>query len=254
MIPIKDVNPTLSTPWAAYILIGLNIVSWIWLQGLGTNPILPVSVCRYGAIPGVLLGSLGPEDMIPLGPGVQFPVEYNLHWATVLTHMFMHGGWLHILGNLWFLHVFGDNVEDAMGSARFFLFYLMCGFVSLVLQTMMNPDSPMPMVGASGAISGVMGAYIILYPRAPVHMLLFFGFFFTRVVVPAFFMLGYWFVIQLLGGFFTLGSSTGGVAFWAHVGGFVAGVVFIYPFCDPHRRESCRMRRGVLDGLIKKVK
>lgn len=254
MIPIKDDNPTISTPWAAYILIGLNIASWIWLQGLGMNPALPVSVCRYGAIPGVLLGTLGPGDVIPLAPGIQFPVRYNLHWLTVITHMFMHGGWLHILGNMWFLYIFGDNVEDAMGSVRFFLFYLMCGFISLALQTMMNPGSPMPMVGASGAISGVMGAYIILYPRAPVHMLLFFGFFFTRVVVPAFFMLGYWFVIQLLGGFFTLGSSTGGVAFWAHVGGFVAGIIFIYPFCDPHRKEACRMRRGVLDGMIKRVK
>jgi membrane associated rhomboid family serine protease len=254
MIPIKDDNPTLSTPWAVYILIGLNAMSWIWLQGFGMNPVLPISVCRFGAIPGVLLGSLGPGDVIPLAPGITFPVKYNLHWLTVLTHMFMHGGWLHILGNMWFLYLFGDNVEDAMGSARFFIFYMTCGFISLALQTFMNPGSAMPMVGASGAISGVMGAYIILYPRAPVHMLLFFGFFFTRVVVPAFFMLGYWFIIQLLGGFFTLGSSTGGVAFWAHVGGFIAGTIFIYPFCDPHRRENCRARRGVLDVMFKKVK
>jgi membrane associated rhomboid family serine protease len=141
-----------------------------------------------------------------------------------------------------------------MGSVRFIIFYLTCGFVSLTIQTLFSSASSIPMVGASGAISGVMGAYILLYPRAPVHMLIFFGFFFTRIVVPAFFMLGYWFILQLMGGFFTLGSASGGVAFWAHVGGFIAGIIFIHPFCDPHRAENCRARKGVLDGMIKRMK
>jgi membrane associated rhomboid family serine protease len=166
----------------------------------------------------------------------------------------MHGGWLHIIGNMWFLYIFGDNIEDAMGSARFILFYLACGLAAVVVQMVANPASAIPMVGASGAISGVMGAYIILFPRAPVHMLVFFGFFFTRIVVPAFFMLGYWLLLQLFGGFFSLGAASGGVAFWAHVGGFVAGMLLILPVCTSERTAACRQRRGVLDGTVRRVK
>jgi membrane associated rhomboid family serine protease len=118
----------------------------------------------------------------------------------------------------------------------------------------MNPFSAVPMVGASGAISGVMGAYIVLFPRAPVHMLVFFGFFFTRIIVPAFFMLGYWFLLQFLGGVFSLGVASGGVAFWAHVGGFIAGMLFIWPLCNSARAQTCRQRRGVLEGIIRRVK
>ena len=181
-------------------------------------------------------------------------MEKSGNWYTIFTHMFMHGGWLDIIGNMWFLYIFGDNIEDSMGSVRFILFYLACGLASVAIQMIASPSSPIPMVGASGAISGVMGAYIMLYPKAPVHMLIFFGFFFTRIVIPAYLMLGYWFILQLFGGFFTLGSATGGVAFWAHVGGFLAGVLFIRPFCDPHRVEECRSRRGVLDRMIRRVK
>jgi membrane associated rhomboid family serine protease len=254
MFPIRDDNPTLSSAWATFLIIGLNIASWIWLQGLGMEPTLSMSVCKYGAIPGELLGTVPPGTFVPLGPGMSCIVENSHNWLSIFTHMFMHGGWLHIIGNMWFLYVFGDNIEDSMGSVRFFLFYLTCGIASVVLQMVLNPASPIPMVGASGAISGVMGAYIVLFPRAPVHMLVFFGFFFTRIVVPAFFMLGYWFILQLLGGFFTLGSSSGGVAFWAHVGGFIAGILLIRPFCDPHRVEGRRTRRGVLEGMIRRVK
>jgi membrane associated rhomboid family serine protease len=181
-------------------------------------------------------------------------VEGAHNWYTIFSHMFMHGGWLHIIGNMWFLYIFGDNVEDAMGSARFILFYLACGLAAVVVQMVANPASAIPMVGASGAISGVMGAYIILFPRAPVHMLVFFGFFFTRIVVPAFFMLGYWLLLQLLGGFFSLGVASGGVAFWAHVGGFVAGMLLILPVCNSDRMAACRQRRGVLDGIVRRVK
>jgi membrane associated rhomboid family serine protease len=162
------------------------------------------------------------------------------NWLTVVTSMFMHGGWFHLIGNLWFLVVFGDNVEDAMGSLRFVAFYLVCGLAAVLAQTLSNPASAIPMVGASGAIGGVMGAYALLYPRAPVHMLLFFGFFFTTVVVPAWGMLGYWFLLQLLGGLPTLGGTGAGVAFWAHIGGFVAGIALIRAFQKPARVAAHR--------------
>jgi membrane associated rhomboid family serine protease len=133
---------------------------------------------------------------------------------------------------MWFLWVFGNNVEDSMGHIRYVIFYLLCGLAAATAQILTNPASTIPMVGASGAISGVMGAYIVLYPRVRVHMLVFLGFFITTIAVPAWVMLGYWFLLQLLGGLPTLGSERGGVAFWAHAGGFVAGMVLILLFRD----------------------
>jgi membrane associated rhomboid family serine protease len=141
--------------------------------------------------------------------------------------MFMHGGWFHIIGNMWFLWVFGDNVEDVMGPVRFVVFYLLCGLGAAAAQVFTDLSSTLPMVGASGAIGGVMGAYALLFPRARVKTLIFLGFFITTISVPAVFMLGYWFLLQVLGGLPALGSAKGGVAFWAHIGGFVAGVVLI---------------------------
>ncbi len=122
------------------------------------------------------------------------------HWYPPLTSMFLHGGWLHLIGNMWFLWLFGNNVEDSMGRVRYLAFYLLCGLAAAATQTFMNPSSIVPMVGASGAIGGVMGAYVILYPRVRVHMLVFLFIFITRIVVPAYLMLGYWFLLQLLGG------------------------------------------------------
>jgi membrane associated rhomboid family serine protease len=161
--------------------------------------------------------------------------------------MFMHGSWFHILGNLWFLYIFGDNVEDSMGSLRFALFYVLCGLAAVAAQTASSPSSAVPMVGASGAIGGVMGAYAVLYPRIPVHLLVVLGFYVTRIVVPAYLMLGYWFLLQVLGGIPTLDSEGAGVAFWAHVGGFLAGVALILPFrngrrIEAHRRHLARAR------------
>ncbi len=152
---------------------------------------------------------------------------------TLVTSMFLHGGWLHILGNMWFLWIFGNNVEDSMGHARFAVFYLLCGIAAAVAQIVSNPASGIPMVGASGAIGGVMGAYIVLYPRVHVHMLIFLGFFVTTVAVPAVFMLGYWLLIQVIGGFGSIGAQGGGVAFWAHIGGFVAGMILVLLFRKP---------------------
>ena len=151
-------------------------------------------------------------------------------WHTVITSMFMHGGWLHIIGNVWFLWIFGGNVEDAMGHLRFVVFYLLCGAAAAAAQVLANPDSMVPMVGASGAIGGVMGAYIVLYPRVNVHMLIFLGFFVTTVAVPAIFMLAYWFALQLISGVVSLGQEGGGVAFWAHAGGFLAGTALVFAF------------------------
>ena len=145
----------------------------------------------------------------------------------------MHGSWMHIIGNMWFLWIFGNNVEDSMGHLRFAVFYLLCGFAAAALQMFANPSAIVPMVGASGAIGGVMGAYILLYPRVTVHMLVILGFFVTTIAVPAFWMLGYWFVVQLLGGITSMGATGGGVAFWAHIGGFIAGAALIWLFRDP---------------------
>jgi membrane associated rhomboid family serine protease len=153
------------------------------------------------------------------------------HWYTPLSSTFLHGGWLHLIGNMWFLWLFGNNVEDSMGHGRYLGFYLLCGLAAAATQTLVSPDSIAPMVGASGAISGVMGAYIVLYPRVRIHMLVILVIFITRIVVPAYLMLGYWFLLQLVSG--SAARSEGGVAFWAHVGGFLAGAALITLFRDP---------------------
>ena len=179
-----------------------------------------------------------------LGPEMSYAIRSGGNPWSVVTHMFMHGGWFHIIGNMWFLAIFGDNVEDSMGPVRFLIFYLLCGFAAAFTQMMLAPDSGVPMVGASGAIGGVMGAYVVLFPRAPVHMLVILGFFITRIVVPAFLMLGYWFLMQLAGVAFSTGSG-GGVAFGAHVGGFIAGLVLIFPFRSMDRVRRIRLHSGV---------
>jgi membrane associated rhomboid family serine protease len=211
-------------------LIAANVAVWALVQGLGTSPELPRSVCELGLVPGALLGRLAPGTDVPLGPGFSCVVQPTASWLTAVTSMFLHGGWLHLIGNMWFLWIFGDNVEDSMGHVRFALFYLSCGLAAAAFQVASQPDSGVPMVGASGAIGGVMGAYVLLYPRVRVHLLLVLGFYVTRTVVPAYFMLGYWFLIQLLGGAAALGRAGGGVAFWAHVGGFAAGAALIFVF------------------------
>jgi membrane associated rhomboid family serine protease len=229
MFPIRDDNPQLLRPYGTYALILLNVVAWILIQGLGSARPLAGSICHFGLIPAQLLQSVAPGAAVPLGSG--FVCELGgASWYTVITSMFMHGGWMHIIGNMWFLWIFGDNVEDAMGTPRFIVFYLLCGLAAAALQVAFSPGSVIPMVGVSGAIGGVMGAYIVLYPRVHVHMLVFFGFFVTTFAVPAVFMLGYWLLIQFISGLVSVGAEGGGVAFWAHVGGFVAGAVLIYAF------------------------
>ncbi len=233
MFPIRDDNPQVLTPYATYGIALLNVAAWIFVQGMGTEPALSASVCRLGLIPGELLGTVPAGTSLQLGVATSCVLGETSGWHTTLTSMFLHGGWLHLIGNMWFLWIFGDNVEDSMGHARFVVFYLLSGLTAAAVQMATTPESAIPMVGASGAIGGVMGAYIVLYPRVHVHMLLPLGFFITTVAVPAFLMLGYWFVLQLVSGFGTLGAEGGGVAFWAHVGGFAAGAVLILLLRDP---------------------
>ena len=232
MFPIRDDNPNVLTPLVTYALIAANAAAWLLLQGLGSEPALSRSVCTLGLIPGELLGTVAAGTELPLGPSSSCIISASPSWATAISSMFMHGGWLHLLGNMWFLWVFGDNVEDSMGHLRFAVFYLSCGLAAAGLQVATNPASAVPMVGASGAIGGVMGAYIVLYPRVHVQVLVILGFYITTVAVPAIFMLGYWLLLQLLGGFSSFGATGGGVAFWAHVGGFAAGAVLVFPFRD----------------------
>jgi membrane associated rhomboid family serine protease len=244
MFPIRDDNQTLRKSIITFGLILANAAVWVLVQGLGTTPTLIESVVTLGLIPGELLGTLDAGTRVDLGPNIAYVIEGSPHWFTLISHMFMHGGWLHLIGNMWFLWVFGDNVEDAMGRLRFVAFYLLCGLAAAGAQILSDPASPVPMVGASGAVGGVMGAYAVLYPRAGVHVLVLLGFFPLRFVVPAFLMLVYWFVLQLVSTAFDTG---GGVAFWAHVGGFIAGVVLVFFFRDKEivqrQREHNRWNR-----------
>jgi rhomboid family protein len=230
VIPYKDENPTVLTPVVTIGIITVNVLAWLFVQGAGSGAALAASVCQLGLIPAELFRTVPIGTAVPLGPGVACVID-SPHYATVLTSMFMHGGWLHIIGNMWFLWVFGNNIEDSMGHARFVVFYLLCGVVAAGAQLLTDPHSRVPMVGASGAISGVLGAYILLFPRVRVHTLVTLGFFITSVALPAYVMLGYWFVLQVALGM--VSHAAGGVAVWAHVGGFVAGVVLIRLFVSP---------------------
>ena len=231
MFPIRDDNPHFTTPYATYGLIAVNALVWALLQGFGTEPALSSSVCQLGLVPADLLHTAPAGTSFPLTPDTVCTLSGDgSSWHTVITSMFMHGGWMHLIGNMWFLWIFGNNVEDAMGHIRFVLFYLLCGISAAALQTAFDPHSVMPMVGASGAIGGVMGAYVLMYPRVNVHLFVFLGFYATTFAVPAYFMLGYWFLVQLVSGSVTIGAQGGGVAFWAHVGGFVAGALLSLVF------------------------
>lgn len=242
MIPYRDENPTLRTPVVTIALVVLTSAVWLLVQGAGGEPTLSSSVCRLGLIPGELTGSVTPGSAVQLGRRVCELGGGGTAWLTVLSSMFLHGGWFHLIGNMWFLWIFGNNVEDSMGRFRFAAFYVVCGLLAAVAQVATQPSSPIPMVGASGAISGVMGAYLVLYPKVRVHLLIFLGFFITTIAVPAYLMLLYWMFLQLVGGLPTVGGSGGGggVAFMAHVGGFISGVALIKLFVQPELVEAHR--------------
>ena len=235
MIPYHDENATQRTAVVTLVVVAINLAVWILIQGGGTAVPLMTSVCNLGLIPAELTMSAPPGAGFPMGEGMVCLADPGRQVSNVFTSMFLHGSWMHLLGNMWFLWLFGNNIEDSMTRPRFLAFYLLCGVGAALFQVMMAPASMVPMVGASGAISGVMGAYLVLYPRVRVFTLVPLGFFLTSIALPAWAMLIYWMVLQLLGGFTGIvsGQEGGGVAFWAHVGGFLAGVVLIKLFERP---------------------
>jgi len=258
MIPIGDDNPTVRVPIATIFLLVAMFAVWILVQGAGLDEgLLAASICNLGFVPGELthLAPLG--SGIPIGPGLECVVDnQSINVVTPLISMFLHGGWMHILGNALFLWVFGNNIEDVVGRGRFLLFYVTCGLVAAGAHVLSGPASPIPTVGASGAISGVMGAYLVLFPKVRVRMLFIFIIFFKVFPIPAWLVLVYWFGIQLLSGLPQLLSPNpeiaGGVAVWAHVGGFVAGVLLIKLFENPalvQRRHAILASRGEFDAL-----
>ncbi len=227
MFPLRDENPTSTFPIITITIIVACATSWIFVQGSGDMQSLTGSLCSFGLIPGKVLSQLSHETRIPMSNTFDCVVQAQGGLYTMITHMFMHGSWFHLIGNLWFLWIFGDNVEEALGPFSFLIFYLLCGIAAAAAQIITNPASTIPMVGASGAIGGVMGGYARLYPHAKVYTLIFLGFFITTASIPAIFMLGYWFVIQLLGAIPALSATGGGVAFWAHIGGFLCGILLV---------------------------
>lgn len=227
MIPYRDQTPTELVPFVNWLVIAGVIGAWVWLQGAGEPELVRASVETFGIRACEVTGRCAPDGVGKVG---------------LLTSMFMHGSWGHLVGNLLFLWVFGNNVEDSMGHSRYLLFYLLAGLGAAAAQTFAHPDGALPMVGASGAIAGVMGAYIVLYPTSRIHTWIF-PIFFVRI--PAFLLLGYWIFVQVQFGLTTLEAGpaqTGGVAFWAHIGGFATGMITVKLF--EKRELSSAKRRG----------
>jgi membrane associated rhomboid family serine protease len=252
MFPYRDENETQRAAIVTGTIILLNVVAWIFVQGAGSTLALARSVCELGLIPGELTLSLPPGTSFPMGDNLACATDPGRQVSHLITSMFLHGSWMHLLGNMWFLWIFGNNIEDSMGRPRFIAFYVLCGLAAAVAQVLATPGSPIPMVGASGAISGVMGGYLILFPKVRVYAMVPLGFFLTSVALPAWVMLGYWFLIQFVSGLLTASSESGGVAFWAHIGGFVAGIALIKPFVRQdylraHRSHHWRPRRVMFD-------
>lgn len=214
MIPLHDDNPTRLTPIVTMTFIAICVMVFLYQSNLPQEA-AELFAFQYGAIPSILFGYAS----LPTEAGVAFPAA-----ATLITSMFLHGGWMHLLGNMLYLWIFGNNIEDVMGHAKFVIFYLMSGILAALSHALTDPSSQIPMVGASGAISAVLGAYLLLFPRAHVLVLLpVIGM--TRV--PAGIVLGMWFITQLVSGGMSVGSTGGGVAFFAHIGGFLAGMALI---------------------------
>lgn len=246
MFPISADNPRLRTPLST---IGLLLaIAWVWLmfQHAGLSSFqLAATVCDWGLVAGELTRQAEVGTAVPIGPGVYCVVDREwINVWTPISSMFLHGGWGHVLGNMLFLWVFGSAIEDSMGRLRFLVFYLACGLVAAAAQVLVDPASPIPMVGASGAVSGALGGYLILYPRVRIRLLVFLVIFVTVISVPAWLVLLYWLGLQLLMGLPELSSMgsevSTGVAVWAHIGGFAAGMVLIKLFA---RRELIGSQR-----------
>lgn len=218
MIPLRDTNPRYTVPFVNYSLITINILIFLFQISLGRN--LENFVYTFGLIPGRLTEQ------------IQY---YDFGFSTflpVFSSMFMHGGWMHLISNMLFLYIFGDNVEDRIGHLKYLLFYLLSGIGAAASQYIINPFSQIPMVGASGAIAGVLGAYIFMFPRAKILTLIPIFYFIQFVELPAYLFLGIWFFLQFVSGVFMLGigSDAGGIAWWAHIGGFVSGAILLIIF------------------------
>ena len=228
MIPIRDAIRSKHFPAVNVLIIGLNIIVFLWelIQG----PHLEEALFLFGLVP---IRYSDPELYTHFTTFQQF--------LPFLTSMFLHGGFLHILGNMWFLYIFGDNIEDRLGHIRYLIFYIFCGVAAGLVHLLTNWNSKIPTIGASGAISGVMGAYLLLYPRARIMTLIPIFFFFQFVEIPAFIFLGYWLFLQLFSAGLTP-SNVGGIAFWAHIGGFISGLIFIKIF-------DAIPRTGLSNGL-----
>jgi membrane associated rhomboid family serine protease len=211
MIPLRDDNPAQRIPVVSRVFILANIATWMVELSLGEG--LPEFLRDWGVVPGRLVASLAGDTSLPVEA------------ATLVTSMFLHGGWMHLIGNMWYLWIFGDNVEDRMGSMRFLLFYLTGGVVAGLVHAALMPGSAIPTVGASGAIAAVLGGYAQAFPRARVLTLIPVFFFFQVIAVPALVLLGVWFLFQFVAGTLSFGATSGGVAWWAHIAGFVFGFI-----------------------------
>jgi len=232
MIPISDENPTLRTPVMTYALLAAMVATWVWFERAGTDPTkLAASICNYGLVPAELTHGRPIGFAIPIGAGLSCAIDdSSINILTPILSMFLHGSWGHLIGNALYFWVFGNNIEDSMGRFRFLVFYIVCGLAAAAAHILVDPRSPVPTVGASGAISGILGAYLVLYPRVRVRYFVFL--FFIRF--PAWAALLWWFGTQVLTGLPQLNEVnpevSGGVAVWAHVGGFVAGVLLVKLF------------------------
>ena len=215
MIPLRDTIPSRRIPWLTRCVVLLNLI--VFVLELRQGRALEAWLYRFGVIPSQWTVGLGRVS------------EWPSQWLTLLTSQFLHGGFLHLASNMWYLWIFADNVEDRLGHARFVLLYLGSGVAAVAAQILVTPQSAVPMVGASGAIAGVLGAYLLLFPSARIVTLIPLGWYWDTVELPAFLFLGFWFLLQWIQGMTTLGqvASVGGIAVWAHVGGFVSGMVGI---------------------------
>lgn len=250
MFPISDEHPTIRTPVMTIALLAVTWAVWLLVQGAGSPLPLATSVCNLGMVPGELTHMAPLGFQLPLGGGMYCAVDnQSINLATPIIAIFLHGSWSHLIGNSLYLWVFGNNIEDSMGRGRFLGFYLLTGLVAGLSHIAIDPGSPVPTVGASGAISGIMGAYLVLFPRIRVRTFVppFFLFHF-----PAWAVLLLWFGSQLLTGLPQLSplrpEVTGGVAVWAHIGGFIAGALLVRRFLN----HSLVERRAIADAALGK--
>jgi membrane associated rhomboid family serine protease len=222
LIPYKDDNPTYSVPYVTIGIIISNII--IFLLEIISPPGMEKTVYAYGAVPQYILTF---EKLQPVHPAL-----------TVFTAMFMHGGFFHLGGNMLYLWIFGNNIEDKLGHLRFIIFYIFCGIVAAYSHAIIDPHSLTPMIGASGAISGILGAYLLLFPKAGIYNLIFFGFFVQIVKIPALIVIGFWAIVQFINGMVSTGlAKQGGVAWFAHIGGFLIGLLTIKLWLPRRKRR-----------------